>query len=135
VRSIAAIANNGTLFTPTILKNNGGAPAVREKIQAKDVDHFRIAREGMRLAVTEGTMGIINVPFVEVAGKSGTAQLGTLKRYVNSWSVGFFPYDKPKYAFAVLMEKGPAANTMSASFAVRSLLDWMAIYSPEYFRE
>lgn len=133
VMSIAAIANNGTLFTPTILKNNDGAPAVKEKIQAKDVDHFRIAREGMRLAVTEGTMGIINVPFVEVAGKSGTAQLGTLKRYVNSWSVGFFPYDKPKYAFAVLLEKGPATNTTSASFAVRSLLDWMAIYSPEYF--
>ncbi len=134
VRSIAAIANNGTLFTPTILKNNAGAPAVKEKIPAKDTDHFRVAREGMRLAVTEGTMGLLNVPFTEVAGKSGTAQLGTLKRYVNSWSVGFFPYDKPKYAFAVLLEKGPATNTMSASVAVRSLLDWMAIYSPEYFQ-
>lgn len=134
VRAIAAIANNGTLFTPTILKDNAGQQVKKEQITAKDNDNFRIVREGMRLAVTDGTMELLDVPYVQVAGKSGTAQLGTLKKYVNSWSVGFFPANNPKYAFAVLLEKGPSTNTLSASFAVRSLFDWMAIYAVEYFQ-
>jgi penicillin-binding protein 2 len=134
VRAIAAIANSGKLLTPTVLKDNAGAPVEKEQIPAKNEYHFQIAREGMRLAVTEGTMGGLNVPYVKIAGKTGTAQLGSLKKSINSWSVGFFPYDKPKYAFAILMEKGPSTNTIGATAAARSFFDWMSINTPEYFK-
>ncbi|MES3005598.1 MAG: penicillin-binding transpeptidase domain-containing protein [Patescibacteria group bacterium] len=132
VRMTAAIANNGTLLTPTILKNNGGDSVIKEQIAVKDTKHLQVAREGMRLAVTNGTLGALNTPYVEIAAKSGTAQLGTLKRYINSWVVGFYPYDKPKYAFAVLLEKGPATTLIGATAAMRTFMDWVAIYIPEY---
>jgi cell division protein FtsI/penicillin-binding protein 2 len=70
---------------------------------------------------------------VSVAAKTGTAQLGTRKELVNSWSVGFFPYENPKYAFAFVMEKGPQSNIIGASYVVRQLLDWMNQNTPEYF--
>lgn len=40
-----------------------------------------------------------------MAGKSGTAELGVTKQLVNSWTSGYFPYENPKYAFVVIMEK------------------------------
>ena len=67
----------------------------------------------------------LNNPACPVAAKTGTAELGALKQYVNSWVTGFFPYDNPKYAFAVLMEKGPVTNTMGALYVMRQTLDWL----------
>jgi len=73
------------------------------------------------------------VSYVEVAAKTGTAEVGSAKKYVHSWSTGYFPYQKPKYAFAVVMEKGSSANTLGATYVMRQVLDWMHIYAPEYF--
>lgn len=129
VRMTAAIANGGTLLTPTILK---GERLATEQIEVKKQSNLQVAREGMRLAVTGGTLQALNIPAVEIGAKSGTAQLGTLKRYINSWVVGYYPYDKPKYAFAVLLEKGPAATLVGATAAMRGFMDWVAIYAPEY---
>jgi cell division protein FtsI/penicillin-binding protein 2 len=66
-----------------------------------------------------------------VAAKTGTAELGVYKQFINSWVTGFFPYENPKYAFTVIMEKGPADNTMSASFVMKGVLDYMAENQPE----
>ena len=92
-----------------------------------------LVREGMREAVTYGTSVGLNVSYVEVAAKTGTAEIGSTKRYVNSWSIGFFPFDHPKLAWAVVMEKGPSSNTFGATSVVRILLDWITINAPQYF--
>jgi penicillin-binding protein 2 len=47
--------------------------------------------------------------------------------------IGFFPYEKPKYAFVVLMEAGPSQGTTGAAFISRELFDWMNENTPEYF--
>jgi len=47
--------------------------------------------------------------------------------------IGFFPYQKPKYAFALVMERGPVKNLTGATFVMRQLFDWMSINTPEYF--
>ena len=39
---------------------------------------------------------------IVLGAKTGTAELGSKKQFVNSWITGFFPYDNPKYAFAVI---------------------------------
>ena len=88
----------------------------------------------MRQAVTYGTALALNVPYVEVAAKTGTAQLGANKNKVNSWVIGFFPYQNPKYAFAVMMEAGSTSNNVNASTVMRQLLDWMSVNTPEYFK-
>ena len=133
VRAIAAIANNGILVNPHLIlgdiKEEGKITLDFKK------EHFDIVKDGMRQAVTYGTAVALNVPYVKVAAKTGTAQLGLAKNKVNSWVVGFFPYENPKYAFSILMEAGPSTNSVGAPFIMRQLLDWMSINTPEYFKE
>ncbi len=128
---VSAIANNGKIFKPHLVK---GASA-EIKIDNSDIpsDYYNVVREGMRMSVTEGTAMALSTPSVRIAAKTGTAEIGAAKKYVNSWVVGFFPYEKPRYAFAVVMERGSASNLVGAPFAMRQVIDWMSIYTPEYF--
>lgn len=134
VRSTVAIANDGYLLTPVAVKGSDENKKLKERIPVNK-DYFQIAREGMRDAVTEGTAQGLSVPYMKMAGKTGTAELGVSKKYVNSWVIGFFPYDKPKYAFAVIMEHGPKENQIGGVYVMRQTLDWMSTNKPEYFEE
>ncbi|MDP2705352.1 MAG: penicillin-binding transpeptidase domain-containing protein [Patescibacteria group bacterium] len=129
VRAIAAIANEGMLLRPKIV-SEGKIESTSLNIPS---EYFTIVKEGMRMAVTEGTAQGLSVPFVKVAAKTGTAELGVAKQYVNSWIVGFFPFDVPRYAFAVVMERGPVTNLIGGAYVMRQLLDWMNAHTPEYF--
>lgn len=131
VRAVAALATD-YLVTPTLLKSDGTSPVPTEKLPFAQAD-LEVVREGMRLAVTEGTATGLSLPAVRVAAKTGTAELGVAKDKVNSWVVGFFPYEEPRYAFAVVMESGPSSNLVGGVAAMRRVLDWLAIYKPEYF--
>ena len=131
VRAIAAIANGGTLVEPNFLKQATTTAPKGKKIGGNP-EHYQIVREGMRLSVTEGTSKGLDVPYVKIAGKTGTAQLGSTKQLVNSWTAGFFPYENPGYAYLVVMESGPQSNLTGATFVMRQVMDWIAIYTPEY---
>ncbi len=132
-RATAAIANNGTLVTPHFILGDKPTEGKTEKIEIKK-EHFDVVHEGMRQAVTWGTATALNVPYVDVAAKTGTAQLGVSNNKVNSWVIGFFPYENPKYAFTIMLESGPTTNSVTASTVMKELLDWMVIYTPEYFK-
>ncbi len=129
VRYIGALANGGSLFTPTLLKDSSSTKVGKLDFMP---EHFDIIREGMRGSVLDGTASGLNVPFVEVAAKTGTAEIGTVRQLVNSWSVGFFPYKNPRYAFVILMERGPRSNQVGATAVMRQMIDWLNIYGQEY---
>ena len=133
VVATAALANGGNILAPSIIFTSTSTVASPLGKIGGDGQSFQIPKEGMRLSVKEGTASGLNVPYVEIAGKTGTAELGARKQFVNSWVIGFFPYEKPKYAFAVVMERGPVANLTGATYVMRQLLDWMNINTPEYF--
>ena len=126
----AAVANNGRIVYPEILKGVTSGESGQIDL---DKSYFEVAKDGMRLSVVIGTASALNVPYMKFAGKTGTAELGAAKQYVNSWVTGFFPYDEPKYAFVVIMEKGPRANTVGASAVARRFFDWASIYRPDLF--
>ncbi len=130
LRAMSAIANSGTLVTAHVMQDS---PLTFQKI-AEDLQEadYEVVRDGLRAVITEGTGQILNVPYVRIAAKTGTAQT-SFKNLVNSWVIGFFPYEKPKYAFVVLMEKGPSKGERSASFAMRTFIDWVNQNVPEYF--
>ena len=130
-RAMTSIVNDGVLRNPSILKDEIGDVVRNIEIDKKD---FLVIKEGMRLGALKGTGVSLNVPYVEIATKSGTAELGVAKDKVNSWMTGFFPYNKPRYAFAMLMEKGSVHNLIGAGAAMRETLDWMSINTPEYFK-
>ena len=131
VRAVAAMANEGTLLIPTVLKGDG--PHI-ERIINLPKANFDIVHQGMRLGVEQGTSVALNVPYVQAAGKSGTAELGVSKANVNSWITGFWPYNNPHYAFAVTMEHGSVHNLIGAAAVMRRTMDWMSVNTPEYFK-
>ena len=133
VRFMAAIANKGKVLKPSLLSGGAPEPVVRT-VPFAGAD-WRVVHEGLRQSVTYGTSIGLNVPYVEAAAKTGTAEIGAGKKYVHSWSVGFFPYDNPRYAWAVIMERGPATNTMGATSVMRQVFDWISIYASEYFQQ
>jgi len=131
VRAVSAIANNGVLLTPTFIKEK--EPKINRIIDLNK-NYFTIVKEGMRLCVTEGTCQAVNLPSVEVASKTGTAQIGVNKDQVNSWVVGFWPYENPRYAFAVVMERGSKNNQFGAVLVMQEFLNWLSIYASEYIK-
>jgi len=130
VRAVAAIANDGKLLIPTMIK---GEEEKIDFIVPIPAENFDIVREGMRLSVQIGTCVALKVPYVNIAGKSGTAELGVSKENVNSWITGFWPYENPHYAFVAMLEKGSVHNLIGAAAAMRQTLDWMSVNTPEYF--
>jgi len=134
IRAVSAIANGGTLIEPQILR--GQEPKIIREIAGNEIDknYFDIVKAGMRDGVAFGTAKGLNHPSVEVAAKTGTAELGVSKVKVNSWATGFFPYENPKYAFVVVMEKGSRNNFIGGVAVMRKLIDWMAINTPEYLK-
>ena len=131
VRAVAAVANNGVVFNPTILKSNGSTSNIDHVIDIPR-NYFEEVRKGMRQAVEEGTAQGLSVPYIKLAGKTGTAEVGTQKKRVNAWVTGFFPYENPRYAFTVVMEQGPSDNLLGGVYVMRTLLDWMRDNTPEY---
>lgn len=130
-RAIAAIANGGKLMKPTILANQ----APQGESIAVSPSALQVVREGMRMGALEGTsVGLSDLSFVHVAGKTGTAQLGFHNEFYNSWAVGFFPYENPKYVYVVVMEHGPAGNAIGGIFAVHQALTALHAAAPEYFQ-
>jgi penicillin-binding protein 2 len=133
VRAVASIANGGTLLNPTIIKDEqSSVESVVSSIPAK---YFDVVREGMRLSAQSGVAKALNVPFVTIAAKSGTAELGVSRETVNSWITGFWPYENPKYAFAVMLEKGSVHNLVGAAAAMLETLNKVDQTAPEYFKQ
>ena len=132
----AALANGGKIIQPRLLKHPMSDNVTSDVIRDLNIpqNYFQVVHEGMRMAVTEGTAAALNVWGVEIAAKTGTAEIGAAKKYVNSWVIGFWPYQNPKYAFALVMEKGPYANLVGAPAVMRQLLDWMSVNTPEYLK-
>ena len=131
VRAVSAIANGGTLLRPTLFASStpvGNTVPISQH-------YLQVVREGMRMCVDNaGTAAALNVGFVDVAGKTGTAQLGSHNQFMNSWVVGFFPYEHPRYAFAVVLERAPAGTLLGSPLAMFDFLSWMRDNAPEYLQ-
>lgn len=157
LREAAIVASKGIVVTPHLREDvdSTGSPRVATSTSAMRASsepqpnssapngsyrlpipqsYFTVVQEGMRKSAMEGTAKLLNIPGVKIAAKTGTAELGTAKARVNSWVIGFFPYDKPKYAFAVVMDRGVRGNTTNASYVAQQLFWRMLAETPEYFK-
>jgi penicillin-binding protein 2 len=134
VRYIAAIANGGKLLTPQLLASS--TPQYTE-LGIPDSD-LEVVREGMRLGVTSDRTDAIekffNIPGIEIAGKTGTAQIGANNQGENSWAVGFWPASDPHYAYAVVLENAPAGTPSGAAPGLLPFFEWLIANHPEYLQ-
>ena len=87
---------------------------VRRVVSVQTAEFIKTA---MRLAVTDGTAKCLKDNPARIAGKTGTAETGWKKGgsyMVHGWFCGFFPYDNPKYAMAVIAENGGSGAESAA---------------------
>lgn len=130
LRAYAALANGGNLLTPHVQKDFHS-----EKTDiALNQEYLQVVHEGMRKTVTMdgGTARGLERADVAVAAKSGTAEVGVGNAYVNSWSAGFWPYEKPKYAYILMMDHAPRSNALGAGRIMGQVMEWMSVNRPEY---
>lgn len=132
VRFTAAIANGGMLLTPHLLASSTPEAVA---IPITDAD-LQIVREGMRMAVTstrsDATVKVLNMPGIRIAAKTGTAQLGNRNQWMNSWNVGYWPAEHPRYAYAVVLEHAPAGTASGAAPGLVPFFQWLIANRPQY---
>lgn len=111
----ATLANGGTVYRPRlvlgtrdweghVLTNFPAAPVHRLTVSPASM---RAVREGMHDVVMAptGTGKRAQVPGVEMAGKTGTAEYGEKEdRKKHGWMILFAPYDNPRYAVAMVVD-------------------------------
>lgn len=131
LRAYGAIANGGILLTPHFIKD------AQSETRDLHLDRARLAvvQEGMRLSAMEGTARSLNRGDVHIAAKTGTAQIGASNEFINSWAVGYFPYENPKYVFVTLLERGPKTNLFGSAPTMSRVIEWMVRNRPEYLRD
>lgn len=111
---VSAIANGGILYYPRIvdiIADESGSPVQKSgpkmiKDISSDISKFiPEVRKGMRDVVAQpyGTAHSLNILPIQVAAKTGTAQIqNNLK--VNALFVGYAPYTDPEFSLLILVE-------------------------------
>lgn len=112
----AAIGNRGYYYTPHIIKNieDDTIPSkyTTPKYTTIDKKHFEPVVQGMYNVYRKGTAKYVQVPGIDICGKTGTAEnfaiIDNTKTQLTDHSifVAFAPKDNPKIAIAVFIENG-----------------------------
>lgn len=127
--SYAAIANDGKLFKPRIVKEivDSNRNIIKEfkpeilKDSIVSSKNIEIVKDGMRETIVSGSAASLSVLPVEVAGKTGTAQFGKGKKH--AWFGSFAPYKNPEIVLVVLVEEGEGGSVDAAPVA-KEVLEW-----------
>ncbi len=151
----AAIANGGTLWTPQIvLRTERPDGRVLEELQPKvhrriavSSEHLALLRQALLgvVANPHGTAYAARVPGIDVAGKTGTAQVHNIKQRGrdhivaadewnpekdHAWFVGFAPADHPKIVVAALVEHGGLGARAAAPIVMQVMRRYFAKPAP-----
>ncbi len=113
---VAAIANRGFFYTPHIIKTIQDDTIPKKYTVAKHTTinkaNFEPAIQGMFDVYNKGTAISLQVPDIDICGKTGTAEnftkINGVKTQLTDHSifVAFAPKDNPKIALAVFVENG-----------------------------
>jgi peptidoglycan glycosyltransferase len=126
----SAVANHGTLMIPhltsRIVDAEGQttlrvAPRVQSKVMKSSTATAVTAM--MEGVVNEGTGTPAQIPGVQVAGKTGTAetQIGTAIN--NVWFIAFAPAQNPRVAIAVTLKGVPGQGASFAAPVARQVIE------------
>jgi penicillin-binding protein A len=125
----SAVANDGKLMRPhltdRIVRKDGRIkqriePDLFSRVMSKDASDklgvmmTNVVKEG------SGTAGALSG--IQVAGKTGTAEVGPNRQFTQPWFIAFAPVNKPKAAIAVTVEKTQGqGGTVAAPIAKQVL--------------
>lgn len=146
----SAIANNGKLWQPFVVRRIEGSSEdeideIKPKLKRKigiDQRYFDIVKRGLLSVVEDprGTGHAIRDPSIQIAGKTGTAQvvhvaqganrklLERLSKYKDkdhAWFVGYGPASDPQICVAAIVEHGAHGASVSAPMVQKIILSYM----------
>ncbi len=137
-QATSAIANNGTLCQPTILKADApeNAPLLPHPAPCKDLEisqaTLTAVQEGMHRACQSGgtgwpffTFAVDGVP-ISVGCKTGTAEAHKAHTEPYAWFTIYAPYEKPEIALTVLVEDAGEGSNISAPIAKLILSEYFS---------
>ena len=116
----AGVANGGVVMQPHVMQevrnsdgeviDEGRALTWRQPLSPANAV---VMRDAMVNVVERGTATRMQIPGISVAGKTGTAQLGTDPPRSHAWVIGFAPADAPRVAIAVIVlgQEGASEQT------------------------
>ncbi|MDD5687319.1 MAG: penicillin-binding protein 2 [Elusimicrobia bacterium] len=126
---MSAVANEGTVFKPNILKKiidtNGNVkfesfPEIKWKVNVSP-STFNIIKKGLAGVAQYGTAKGVHIPGLSVGGKTGTAQ--NPQGADHAWFVCFAPLENPKIALVVMVEHGGSGGEVAAPLAGKMLAE------------
>lgn len=146
---MATVANGGTLYRPRIVSkvesvNNGAVrvygPEIIHSIQIKPstLEQVRTALADV-VRSPAGTGGAARSNIVDIAGKTGTAQVVEMKggyvkseqlAYLNrdhAWFVSYAPIENPQIAVVVMIEHGGHGASAAAPLAKKMIEKYIAL--------
>lgn len=145
-KATAVLVNNGKVNTPHLMKSIEGAtvepyqdPRLYEDITEPKQSYWDAAKRGMFNVVHSGA-GTGRKAFVgtnyHVAGKSGTAQVFSLKEnqkynaadlkkelHDHAWFTAYAPYENPRMVVAIILENAGGGSSNAAP-VVRKIMDY-----------
>jgi penicillin-binding protein 2 len=149
-KATSILVNNGKVMTPHLMKRIEGTtiepyqdPKLYADITEPKQYYWDVAKRGMYNVVNSaagtGRKAFAGAPY-RVAGKSGTAQVFSLKEnqsynagalkkelHDHAWFTAFAPYDKPKVVVSIILENAGGGSSNAAPL-VRKIMDY-------YFRQ
>lgn len=116
-----AVANNGKMIKPIIVRNTNRADKILENYQTTVLEEqicsektLEKVKKMLESVVEEGTAKNIKNDNYKIAGKTGTAQKIKNGLYTHNYYtsfVGYFPADKPKYSCIVVIDSPKGFKT------------------------
>jgi penicillin-binding protein 2 len=150
LNATTAVANGGTLYKPELvlrIADADGNPVRTFEPQAIGAlpvssENLAIVRQGMEAAVQWGTATKAQVPGLNVAGKTGTAEfcddlairLGFcapgLSKPTHAWFTAYAPAENPKIALVVYIYNGGEGSQAAIPVAQKILQFWFDRQQP-----
>lgn len=119
----SAIANDGVMMKPYLVKSitdpygwNISTTAQQEMARPISKETADRITDMMIDVVNKGTGKNARIPGLNVAGKTGTAEVGE-GQSPHSWFVAFAPADDPQIAISIIVENGETGGGKAASIS------------------
>lgn len=148
----AALANGGTLFVPQLVERVEGPdgaviqnfpPTVRRQVHVTQA-HLAMINSGLAGVVSElhGTAHAAQIAEVDIAGKTGTAQVSRIVRDPtdprrgwsaqrdHAWFAGFAPVQNPEIAVVFLVEHGGSGGHEAAPLMTQVVREYFTRIRP-----
>lgn len=127
LRLVATIATDGRILEPKLILNKDEFAPSQKKMTFRP-ETFRVLRQAMLQVVQSdrGTGQFARVDFGRMAAKTGTAQAPPGEAH--AWFGGFFPYEDPKIAVVVFIERGKSGGLIAAKTAKQVIQIWNELH-------